>query len=58
MKIRCYKTNPKKNPQKKGTKNRKTYVWGLIIMDALGFVGSWILIGIIIFLLWLKTSIK
>ena len=27
-------------------------------MDALGFGGSWILVGIIIFLLWLMTSIK
>ncbi len=27
-------------------------------MDALGFGGSWILVGVIIFLLWLATSIK
>jgi SSS family solute:Na+ symporter len=27
-------------------------------MDALGFGGSWILVGVIIFLLWLVTSIK
>ncbi|MGD8537552.1 MAG: sodium:solute symporter family protein, partial [Candidatus Aminicenantes bacterium] len=27
-------------------------------MDALGFGGSWILVGLIIFLLWLVTSIK
>ena len=27
-------------------------------MDALGFGGSWVLVGIIIFLLWLVTSIK
>ena len=27
-------------------------------MDALGFGGSWILVGVIIFLLWLVTSLK
>lgn len=53
----AYKNPDKYKPQKLFPKSK----WEILKptkMDVLGFGGSWVLVGVIIFLLWLMTSIK